>query len=176
MMTRPLHVPQLWIPTCAPRRGHTGVDRWATITCRVCGAHVDVPLDNPVLLCRPCRADRAGAHAQLDARVAAANAHLAAASARFRAVRTAAHPADQQRYAVVVATVAAALRQEPGTPALARVLRSLARAGSAGDGLATLLAAEAQLRQQVQQAQATYEQVRFGREACLLAFDDTQAE
>src|SRR5262249_30184942 len=145
------------------------------ITCRVCAAHEYVGLDNEVLLCGNCRSDPSGALKRLKAQVAAAQTQLDAAGAQLGAALGAAHPRDRGRYSLVVVTVADALTKYDDTPILQRVLRSLARAGSAGDELATLLAAEVQLREIVQLLQTTYSQVRLAREECLIAIDSRLA-
>src|SRR5262245_37202517 len=175
MATQP-HTKRIWVPSCQPRRSVAPSEARATITCRVCQAREDVALDNAVLLCRSCRSDPSGALSRLEAQTAAAESQLDAAGAQFQLALAAAHPRDQERYIRVVVTMADALSLRAERPSLQRVLRALARAGAAGDGLVALLAAEAQLREMVAWVQATYTQIQIAREECLLALDREQAQ
>lgn len=175
-MTMQSQSKRIWVPTCQPRRIRLAEEPRATITCRACQAHEEVGLDNELLLCGRCRSDPYEALERLTVQTAAAEAQICAAGARFQASLAAAHPRDRDRYARVVVTLADALSLQQDTPRLERVLRAVARASSADDGLAALLAAEAQLREMVQWLQKTYRQVRIASEECLLAIDSQPAE
>jgi hypothetical protein len=162
---------RLWVPTSQARPSPAATEVRTTITCRACQVRDEVGLDNEVLLYGSCRLDPTGALDRLKTQADLAEAQLYAAGAHFQATLQAAHARDRQRYTIAVVTVANALSLQPNTPTLQRVVRSLARASSADDGLADLLAAEAQLREMVHYVQTTYRQLRLGREECLLAID-----
>lgn len=163
---------QRWRPQITPRLA--GPRMIATITCRVCLAREQVPLDNPVLLCVACRADLEGALTTLDRRTRAAELELSTALVTFRTVFEAAHARDQARYWVVVQLVAEVLSGQNDDASARQMLRSLVCAGSTGDGLAALLAAEVQLRRCIVQTQRTIEHLRLAREEWVLASQDEE--